>query len=132
MKGNRIWLAEAGSGDPVLYLHGFADLHSASTGLFPFHEKLGKNFRLMAPAHPACSESDEREDIDTIDDLELPSILKDVSLTKRGMVLCVGGTGTGIQPDIGGILYESGQLFVGPGGPYQTLTVNPGETTLVQ
>jgi len=34
-------------------------------------------------------------EIDTIDDLALPSILKDISLTKRGLVLVVGGTGTG-------------------------------------
>ncbi len=34
-------------------------------------------------------------EIDTIDDLGLPDILKDISLTKRGLVLCVGGTGTG-------------------------------------
>ena len=34
-------------------------------------------------------------DIETIDDLNLPAILKDISLTKRGLVLLVGGTGTG-------------------------------------
>ena len=31
----------------------------------------------------------------TIDDLELPQILKDVSMTKRGLVLVVGATGSG-------------------------------------
>jgi len=34
-------------------------------------------------------------EIETIDDLNLPDILKDISLTKRGLVLLVGGTGTG-------------------------------------
>lgn len=34
-------------------------------------------------------------EIDTIDDLGLPSILNDISLCKRGFVLVVGGTGTG-------------------------------------
>jgi twitching motility protein PilU len=34
-------------------------------------------------------------EIETLDDLKLPSILKDISLTKRGLVLLVGGTGTG-------------------------------------
>ncbi|MCX8043764.1 MAG: PilT/PilU family type 4a pilus ATPase [Desulfobacterota bacterium] len=34
-------------------------------------------------------------EIDTIDDLGLPQILKDISMTKRGLVLVVGGTGTG-------------------------------------
>lgn len=31
----------------------------------------------------------------TVDDLELPPILKDVAMTKRGLVLVVGGTGSG-------------------------------------
>lgn len=34
-------------------------------------------------------------EIDTIDQLGLPLILKDISMTKRGLVLVVGGTGTG-------------------------------------
>ena len=34
-------------------------------------------------------------DIKTIDDLKLPSILKDIIMAKRGMVLVVGGTGSG-------------------------------------
>ena len=33
--------------------------------------------------------------IPTLDDLGLPSILKDVAMTKRGLVIFVGGTGTG-------------------------------------
>ena len=33
--------------------------------------------------------------IKTIDDLKLPSILKDIIMAKRGMVLVVGGTGSG-------------------------------------
>jgi len=33
--------------------------------------------------------------IASLDDLRLPEILKDISLTKRGLVLLVGGTGTG-------------------------------------
>ena len=33
--------------------------------------------------------------IPTFDELKLPSVLKDVSLTKRGLVLLVGGTGCG-------------------------------------
>lgn len=34
-------------------------------------------------------------EIDTIDQLGIPKILKDISMTKRGLVLVVGGTGTG-------------------------------------
>jgi twitching motility protein PilU len=33
--------------------------------------------------------------IPTFEDLELPSVLKDVAMTKRGLVLIVGGTGSG-------------------------------------
>ena len=36
-----------------------------------------------------------RMDIPSIDDWNLPSILKDISMTKRGLVILVGGTGTG-------------------------------------
>lgn len=36
-----------------------------------------------------------RTSIQTIDDLELPPILKEVSMTKRGLVLLVGATGSG-------------------------------------
>jgi twitching motility protein PilU len=36
-----------------------------------------------------------RTDILTIDDLELPQVLKDVAMTKRGLVLVVGATGSG-------------------------------------
>jgi len=36
-----------------------------------------------------------RSNILTIDDLELPQVLKDVSMTKRGLVLVVGATGSG-------------------------------------
>ena len=33
--------------------------------------------------------------IPTLDELQLPAVLKDISLTKRGLVILVGGTGTG-------------------------------------
>ncbi len=36
-----------------------------------------------------------RSNILTVDDLELPPVLKDVSMTKRGLVLVVGATGSG-------------------------------------
>jgi len=34
-------------------------------------------------------------DIPSVDSLELPAILKDIAMTKRGLVILVGGTGTG-------------------------------------
>lgn len=36
-----------------------------------------------------------KHDIKTVDELGLPSILKDIVMTKRGLVLVVGGTGSG-------------------------------------
>jgi twitching motility protein PilU len=36
-----------------------------------------------------------RLDVPTIDEWNLPQILKDISMTKRGLVIVVGGTGTG-------------------------------------
>jgi len=94
VQGHTIQVAEAGTGEPVLYLHGFADLHSASTELLPFHEMLARDFRLIAPAHPACAETDEREDIDTIDDFVFHYVeLLDVLGLDRFHLVgnCVGG-----------------------------------------
>lgn len=67
--GHKIAIAEAGQGAPLVYLHGFADVHAASVGWLPFHEELARSFRLIAPAHPACAGSDEDESIENIDDL---------------------------------------------------------------
>jgi pimeloyl-ACP methyl ester carboxylesterase len=52
---------EQGEGAPLLYLHGFADVHGVSGSLFPFHEQLARHRRLIAPAHPGVNGSDELE-----------------------------------------------------------------------
>lgn len=62
-------IEEAGSGAPILYLHGFADVHSALPGLLPFHRKLAEAGQVIAPAHPGCAGSGEDEEIDNIEDL---------------------------------------------------------------
>jgi pimeloyl-ACP methyl ester carboxylesterase len=67
--GHAVEIAEAGSGPALLYLHGFADVHGASSAFMPFHEALAKSFRVIAPAHPCCAGSDEDDDIETMDDL---------------------------------------------------------------
>jgi len=67
--GHAVEVAEAGSGAPLLYLHGFADVHGAAPPWLPFHEALAKSFRVIAPAHPGCAGSDEDDAIETMDDL---------------------------------------------------------------
>jgi pimeloyl-ACP methyl ester carboxylesterase len=67
--GRAVALAQAGAGDPLLYLHGFADIHAASTEWLPFHHELAGGLRVIAPAHPGCAGSAEDEAIETIDDV---------------------------------------------------------------
>ena len=67
--GRAVALAQAGSGEPLLYLHGFADIHGASTSWLPFHEQVARDLRIVAPAHPGCAGSSEDEDIEDIEDV---------------------------------------------------------------
>ena len=67
--GHAVAIAEEGSGPPLLYLHGFADIHGSSTDWLPFHNKLADPLRVIAPAHPGCHASEENEEIDTIEDV---------------------------------------------------------------
>jgi len=45
-------------------------------------------------------------EIETIDDLGLPPVLKNLALTKRGLVLVVGGTGTGKSTTLAAMVEE--------------------------
>jgi pimeloyl-ACP methyl ester carboxylesterase len=67
--GRAVAVAESGSGAPLVYLHGFADIHGSSGDWLPFHRALAANVRVVAPAHPGCNASDENEDIDTVEDV---------------------------------------------------------------
>ena len=67
--GSSVALAELGSGTPLLYLHGFADIHASSMEWLPFHRALAERLRVLAPAHPGCATAAENDDIDTMDDL---------------------------------------------------------------
>jgi pimeloyl-ACP methyl ester carboxylesterase len=69
ISGHAVALAEAGSGEPLLYLHGFADIHGSNSDWLPFHQTLAGKLRLLAPAHPGCHASEENEDIDSIEDV---------------------------------------------------------------
>jgi pimeloyl-ACP methyl ester carboxylesterase len=92
--GVRVQVDEIGTGPALLYLHGFADLHSASVGWLPFHERLAESFRVIAPAHPGCAGSDEDERIDTIDDVAFHylEVLDALGLDRVDLVgTCIGG-----------------------------------------
>ena len=54
--------------------------------------------------HTGCVIRTINAKIPTIEDLELPLILKDVSLTKRGLVILVGGTGSGKSTTLAAML----------------------------
>ena len=69
VRGRSVWLSEDGDGAPLVYLHGLADLHGASAEPLAFHRRLAREFRLIAPAHPGCSRSDEDDGIDGVEDL---------------------------------------------------------------
>ncbi|MBT3793007.1 MAG: alpha/beta hydrolase [Rhodospirillales bacterium] len=66
--GRGVDVVEMGDGAPLVYLHGFADLHGVMENPAPFHEGLSINRRLIAPAHPGCAGTDEYKDLDEIED----------------------------------------------------------------
>ncbi len=59
LNGRMVAIAEAGHGRPLVYLHGFADVHGVAGELLPFHQRLARHAKLIAPAHPGCNGSDE-------------------------------------------------------------------------
>jgi pimeloyl-ACP methyl ester carboxylesterase len=90
----KVWVLEAGDGPPLLYLHGFADVHSVKTAWLPFHERLTERVRVIAPAHPGCAQSDENNDIDAIEDVVFHylEVIDALKLTQFDLVgVCVGG-----------------------------------------
>ena len=92
--GHKVEVAEVGQGKPLVYLHGFADVHAASVGWLPFHEELSNSFRLIAPAAPGCAGSAEDEWIENIDDVAFRyiEILDALGLQKFDLAgTCFGG-----------------------------------------
>lgn len=90
----KIDIREMGSGAPLLYLHGFADVHAGSVGWLPFHEQLSRAFRVIAPAHPACAGSEEDESIESIDDVAFRyvELLDELKLDRVNLAgSCFGG-----------------------------------------
>ena len=90
----KVWVLESGSGAPLLYLHGFADVHSVKEGWLAFHERLAQRARVIAPAHPGCSRTDENNDIDAVEDVVFHylEVLDLLELTQFDLVgACIGG-----------------------------------------
>ena len=67
--GRKVAILERGDGAPLVYLHGFADVHGAAADFQPFHSKLATKARVIAPAHPGCAGSQELIDGHAVDDV---------------------------------------------------------------
>ena len=94
VQGHRVEIAEIGSGPPLLYLHGFCDVHGAVPDWLAFHEALARRFTVIAPAHPGCTGSEENDDIDVVDDatFHLLSVMDALGLDTVPVVgHCIGG-----------------------------------------
>jgi pimeloyl-ACP methyl ester carboxylesterase len=94
LKQGKVWLLENGGGAPLLYLHGFADVHSVKESWMPFHDRLATGARVIAPAHPGCSQSDENNDIQAIEDVVFHYLefLDALNIPQFDLVgSCVGG-----------------------------------------
>ncbi|HEY7317218.1 MAG TPA: alpha/beta hydrolase [Candidatus Binatia bacterium] len=94
INGRKVGILENGDGTPLLYLHGFADVHAVKEGWLPFHEKLALRSHVIAPAHPGCAQTDENKDIDIIEDVVFHylEVLDALQLSHFDLVgSCVGG-----------------------------------------
>ena len=90
----KVWILENGAGPPLLYLHGFADVHSVKESWLPFHQRLAERARVIAPAHPGCARSDENPDIEAIEDVVFHylEVIDALKLTQFDLIgACVGG-----------------------------------------
>ena len=93
VRGRKVAVAEDGRGTPLVYLHGFADVHGVAGELLPFHRRLAQHAHLIAPAHPGCDGSDELESA-SIDDVVFHylELLDALYLPRFDLVgHCVGG-----------------------------------------
>lgn len=69
VRGRSVTVIEAGTGAPLVYLHGFADVHGVAARLQPFHQRLAQSAHVIAPAHPGCAGGDELAESCGIDDV---------------------------------------------------------------
>lgn len=69
VKGSKIDVIRTGKGAPLIYLHGFADVHGASADLLAFHDKLAGSFDVIVPAHTGCAGTDESDELSSVHDV---------------------------------------------------------------
>ena len=94
VRGREVEVLEAGAGEPLVYLHGFADVHGVAGEFQPFHQRLAQNARVIAPAHPGCAGTGELADGCSIDDVVFHylEVLDALGLERFDLAgHCVGG-----------------------------------------
>lgn len=94
VRGRRVWVEEAGEGEPLLWLHGIADVNGLMSAFAPFHLRLAEGARLVAPAHPGCAGSDEDGTLESIDDLVFHTleVMDALGLARAHLAgACLGG-----------------------------------------
>jgi pimeloyl-ACP methyl ester carboxylesterase len=93
VRGRKVTVLEGGDGTPLVYLHGFADVHGVAEEFQPFHLRLAAAARVIAPAHPGCAGSDELPET-AIDDVVFHylELFDALGLEKFDLIgHCVGG-----------------------------------------
>jgi pimeloyl-ACP methyl ester carboxylesterase len=65
VNGRRVQLMEGGEGEPLVYMH---SAYGENLWL-PFHQKLSRSFRVLAPAHPGFAQTEGLEEIDSMEDM---------------------------------------------------------------
>jgi pimeloyl-ACP methyl ester carboxylesterase len=94
VRGRNVSLIEAGGGTPLVYLHGFADIHGVAGELQRFHHGLAQGRRLIAPAHPGCNGSSEFHQGNRVEDFlfHYCELFDALDLDRFALVgHCVGG-----------------------------------------
>jgi len=90
VRGARIRMLRAGSGEPLVYLHSVL----GEVTWLPFFDILSRNFTVYVPAHPGFAGSEGIERTDTVHDLvfHYADLLDELGLEKPHIVgLCLGG-----------------------------------------
>lgn len=88
VRGRTVDVLESGSGKPIVYLHGFMDVHGLKADWMKFHRQLANVGRLIAPAHPGVGRTDENPDIVTMEDVifHYLEVLDALELTRFDLV----------------------------------------------